>query len=1665
EIVQTCPDVTTPVATPTGQTTAQLSWANPGSVPSFDVEIVALPGTPTGVPTYTAVTSNPFNVTTGLVAGAQYAFYVRSNCGGVTGNWTAATNFTMPINYCTGTHFYDPGGAAANYPANANVTTLICPANPGDIVTVSFATFNTQLNTDFLRVYDGPNATYPLLATLSGTTVPAPISANIINGGCLTFVFTSNATTQAAGWDATVTCAPPPTCPAPSNLLVNGTTDTTATLSWTPGLTETTWEVIIQAPGAGAPTAGSTGLSAASNPYVATTNSALVPLTPATTYEYWVRAVCSASDNSIWIGPKTFTTLCSVINVPFQEGFNSTSPTQQCWTVVNANGDTDMWNMDYATNPFEGNQAAMLLTDFNAGANDDWLISPTLNLSATPGPKRLKFHYRVQSATEPNDFRVVLSTTGPATANFTETLVPLASYNNITYIQKIVNLVDATNTPYTGNVHIAWHVPPGGLDGWRLYIDNVIIEDMPACPEPMVPTFVSSTDTTATLSWTPGFAETAWEIVVQAPGSGAPTGASTIIPAGTNPFTVTDLTAGTQYEFYVRAYCSATNQSQWVGPVVFSTKVCNPINQCNYTFSLTDTFGDGWNGNTMSVRQNGIVVATLGPTFTTGTGPVNITVPLCHGIPFELFWNAGGSFATEVGISIIDPFTEVLYTKPPGTGTQNSLLYTGMGNCIPPTCPKPTNLTMIASTTNSITVGWTENGSAAEWEVFMLPVGSPAPGATDVGLTVSVNPYTFTDLPSGTAYVFYVRALCGPGDISTISGPINIYTKPENDECATAIVVPVNQTNLCTLVTPGTVTGATASLPASTCVGNSDDDVWFEFTATATTHSIKLLNIIGTTTNMVHALYQGSDCNTLTQIYCSDPDNSIANNLVIGQVYKIRVYTSLAGAQSVTFNLCVATILPPIATNITQYTVPQLVQDVLIGSPCASVSNITWSTGSNFGSTNGIGYFQQNGSAFPFADGIVLSTGNAMSSPGPNDSTLGDGNAAWPGDTQLFNYIQGLGIDTGLTQYRNASVLEFDFVPIADQMSFDFLFASEEYGTFQCSFSDAFAFFLTDVATGVTTNLAVVPGTTTPISVVTIRDNQYNTGCSSENPTYFGVYNGGVNSDSAAIDFNGQTTVMTAQSQVTPNNLYHIKLVIADRNDNIYDSAVFIKGGSFSIGDLDLGDDLLISQGTALCDQESYTLNTGLSPAGYTIEWFQDGVLIPGENGPSLVVTESGTYSVSAQMINGSCAQNGSVVIEVYNQIVPGTPNTLEACSTNSFAPFDLTANNSLLLGSLSPTDYTITHYVTQEDADNEVNPIDTTGLFTNTVPGQQTIYAAIKDNVTGCRKVTSFDIKVNLIPDFTLTPDSTICESNSIVLSVTPVNFNLSDVTFVWTLDGNPLAETTASITATLQGTYAVTVTSASGCSNTASTTLTVVPYPVVPVLSDVTSCDVYVLEPLSNGNYYTGANATGAMLNAGDEITTSQTIYIFAENGTAPNTCTDESSFNVTIVATPEFGVQGGCQAGSYVLDVIATGDYDFDDAAFTWTNSTGAVIGTGLSVSVSQPGTYTCTAVANGSGSCALSVSFTADSTSCNIQNGISPNGDGKNDAFDLTSLNVKKLTIVNRYGREVYQHGTGYTNQWHGQSSNGNELPDGTYFYVIEAGDGMTRTGWIYINKEL
>ncbi|MBC7642139.1 MAG: gliding motility-associated C-terminal domain-containing protein, partial [Flavobacterium sp.] len=85
-------------------------------------------------------------------------------------------------------------------------------------------------------------------------------------------------------------------------------------------------------------------------------------------------------------------------------------------------------------------------------------------------------------------------------------------------------------------------------------------------------------------------------------------------------------------------------------------------------------------------------------------------------------------------------------------------------------------------------------------------------------------------------------------------------------------------------------------------------------------------------------------------------------------------------------------------------------------------------------------------------------------------------------------------------------------------------------------------------------------------------------------------------------------------------------------------------------------------------------------------------------------------------------------------------------------------------------------------------------------------------------------------------------------------------------------------------------------------------------------------------------------------------------------------------------------------------------------------------------------------------------------CDIQKGISPNGDKMNDYFDLSLLNVKQLNIYNRYGLKVYSK-SNYSNEWIGQSNSGFELPDSTYFYEIELRNQEVKTGWIYLNKEI
>lgn len=621
-----------------------------------------------------------------------------------------------------------------------------------------------------------------------------------------------------------------------------------------------------------------------------------------------------------------------------------------------------------------------------------------------------------------------------------------------------------------------------------------------------------------------------------------------------------------------------------------------------------------------------------------------------------------------------------------------------------------------------------------------------------------------------------------------------------------------------------------------------------------------------------------------------------------------------------------------ITVDTNTYTVPQLVNNILINSPCINASNITWRTGTNFGSSNGIGYFQNTNTNFPMQSGVILSTGDVTHAVGPNTSLLNDGNNAWTGDTSLEATLAAAGIP--MTS-ANATVLEFEFVPMSPYFDFDFLFASEEYGNFQCQFSDAFAFLLTNLSTGVTTNLAVVPSTNTPISVVTIRDFLYNSTCPSVNQQYFGTYNGGSNAASSATNFNGQTVVMNASSTLTPGVTYKIKLVIADRSDYQSDSAIFLSSNSFNIGQDVLTQDYTIATNTAICDGQTQLLDTGLSPATYSFIWKKNGVVIPGQTSPSLTVSQTGTYEVTYSNILFPCQTvTDSAFVEFYPPIVSVNPKDLYKCSSGA-SPyvFDLSKNTTRINLGINPP-FVISYHLSLNDANNNINPLP----LSYPSAGNQTVYIRIKNPNNDCYIVKSFQLLLAATPVSTEPADYALCTTdntnpvatfdlNSLNAEVlNGQSISIYNVTYFASLSDlnagtNQLPSNYSTTNTTIY--IKVKVADDPSCYSTTVVNLIVNPIAEVDTLEDVITCTEYILPVLTHGNYFTGSGGTGTPLFAGDVITETQVIYIYNITTTIPS-CPNESNFKVTIIKPENLDITAGTFCNSYVLPSLEFGEY---------------------------------------------------------------------------------------------------------------------------------------------
>ncbi len=242
----------------------------------------------------------------------------------------------------------------------------------------------------------------------------------------------------------------------------------------------------------------------------------------------------------------------------------------------------------------------------------------------------------------------------------------------------------------------------------------------------------------------------------------------------------------------------------------------------------------------------------------------------------------------------------------------------------------------------------------------------------------------------------------------------------------------------------------------------------------------------------------------------------------------------------------------------------QLVRDVLLGGG-VDVFNVVY-TGGTDPINPAIGTFDGTGAPdLGINQGIIMTSGSIMNAPGPNNqsgATFGNG---VPGDPNLDDLIPGF------SSY-DASVIEFDFVPIFDNISFNYVFGSEEYQEFVCSeFNDVFGFFVSGPGITGTINIARLPGSGDAVAINTVNNGSFGEWgttpgpfdpCPPQNPAFY------VDNDvygSPGIQYDGFTTVLTAVlDNLIPCEIYHIKLAIADAGDDALDSGIFLESGSFT---------------------------------------------------------------------------------------------------------------------------------------------------------------------------------------------------------------------------------------------------------------------------------------------------------------------------------------------------------------------------------------------------------------------------------------------------------------------------------------------------------------------
>jgi gliding motility-associated-like protein len=594
-----------------------------------------------------------------------------------------------------------------------------------------------------------------------------------------------------------------------------------------------------------------------------------------------------------------------------------------------------------------------------------------------------------------------------------------------------------------------------------------------------------------------------------------------------------------------------------------------------------------------------------------------------------------------------------------------------------------------------------------------------------------------------------------------------------------------------------------------------------------------------------------------------------------------------------------------------------------------------------------------------------------------------------------------------------------------------------------------------------------------------------------------GSYIGYIKStNGAVINGRGGTDEYLMKLNQATGDIIWTKTMGGSLQDNLWGFAFTPDGGFITIGDsmssdidktenigsfdywvVKLGPDCVVPVLTTetaitICSDTELTLSA--ASEGNTINWYGSekgtDILFTGSNFVITALTQGTSYWVAAVSPNGCTSQRTKIVVTV---------NTRPDLTVENNA-VSICENNETVLSASSSAGNSIAWYDSAEGTASIASGED----FTTPVLTETTSYWVESSNpLTNCASIRA-EIIVTVLPLPVLTVDTTvtICENTVAVLTAGTSQSNQivwydSETAVDWIATGPEF--TTPELTQSTS--YWVQAYNPQTHCVSDRTEITVIVSPVSHAIVEFNYIDtVCILDnnpvPLTiDGFTYGGTFKAGdglsinpltGEINLSSSTAGTYTVtYTFVTSGCITG---DSHSTDITITnsLTPvvSFNYEEICTNETSANPILSNG---FSNKG-TFSSVSGLSIDpvTGeIDVKMSQPGTYTVIyQVEEDLNSCSAFARFEFELVInvCQIQRGISPNGDTLNDWFDLTGIGARHLGIFNRYGREVYAQ-SNYIKEWGGQDKDGKELPDGTYYYVIEKTNGENLTGWIYINR--